>query len=376
MTATRLFRFILHCMLAKSIGVAARLVGLIARLRASRGVVEPRLCIESGAMGFDLLEVKEVEQSAREFFGPDNVQRNKVEDRTRYLRAAHTALRTGGLTHYWVDPRSGHQSFFRAIGQSIGLALLLAHYGVRPIVWLTDVPVRRWRLQAEILSASSGVCFVLVAPERSEIRLCGARFVGPVVLPLSEATLNRLAVMKADLSSSSSSPPRAVFAGSLYEPRTSSLERVRSQLAYEGWTLEIIGRAAGGERRPEEEYWRNLLEADVIVTTAMPVAVGTIGSDSTLQPHLIYRYAEALACRTALVAPHVPGADDVLESGVHYLDFESEAECVDIVGRLLENAVLRAEVAQVGHARLREILAGGGFWKVAVTAADRRKVRH
>lgn len=371
MTVTRLLQFIGHCMLAKTVGGIVRIVGLIARLRESRGVVEPRLCIESGAIGFDLIEVKEVEQSAREFFGPNGVVRNKVENRTRYLRAARTTLRMGGLTHYWVDPRSGHQSFMRAIGQSVGLALLLAHHGVRPIVWLTDVPVRRWRLQAEILSAGSGVCFVFVAPERSEIRLCGARFVGPVVLPLSEATLNRLEAMKAGLTPSS--PPRAVFAGSLYEPRASLLESVRSRLAHEGWTLEIIGRAAGGSRFPDEEYWRALLEADVIVTTAMQV--GGRGIDTTLQPHLIYRYAEALACRTALVAPHVPGADAVLESGVHYLDFESEEECVDIVVRLLESAELRAEVAQVGHERIRKLLAGSAFWRAALSAAARRKAR-
>lgn len=374
MTATRLLRFIFHCLLAKSVGLAVRLVGLVAWSRVRRGVVGPRLCIESGAMGFELLEVKEVEQSAREFFGPDNVLRSTVEDRTRYLRTARKALRTGGITHYWVDPRSGHQSFFRAIGQSIGLALLLAHRGVSPIVWLTDVPVRRWRLQAEILSSATGVCFVLVEPQSCEIRLCGNRFIGPTVLPLSEATLDRLEAAKRHVSHASA--PRAVFAGSLYEPRASSLERIRIQLAERGWVLDIIGRAAGGERRPEEEYWRNLLEADVIVTTAMQVAEDARSSDPALQPHLIYRYIEALACGTALVAPRVPGADHVLESGVHYLDFESEEQCVEIVSRLLENAALRAEVAQVGHARLRELLAGSAFWKAALSAASRRRARH
>lgn len=351
-----------------------RIVSLTARTREEKIAAVPRLCIESGPVGFTLLDVKEVEQSAREFFGPDHVLRNLVENRTRYLRAARMALRAGGVTHYWVDPRSGHQNFFRAVGQSIGLALLLAYYGVKPIVWLTDVPARRWRLQAEILCAGSGVCFVLVDPRSSEIRLCGAHFVGPVVLPLSEATLDRLSAMKSNVSPSSL--PRAVFAGSLYEPRISFLEGVRRRLAHEGWTLELIGRGPGFERRPDEEYWRNLLEADVIVTTSMPFKLGAKGNDLTLQPHLIYRYAEALACRTALVAPHVPGSDGVLSSGVHYLNFESEEECADIVVRLLENAELRAEVAQAGQARLREMLAEGAFWKHALTAAARRRAGH
>lgn len=374
MTAASRLRFGLHCLLATSVGLAVRLVGLMVQLRVGRSMAEPRLCIESGPMGFDLLEVKEVEQSAREFFGTSNVVRNNVNNRNRYLRLAQMALRKGGLTHYWVDPRSGHQSFLRAVGQSIGLALLLARYRVVPIVWLTDVPKRRWRLQAEILSAGSGVCLVVVAPMRSEVQLCGAQFVGPMTLPLSEATLNRLELLKTGLEPSSS--PRAVFAGSLYEPRASFLGRVQSRLEANGEILEIFGRAAGGERRPEEEYWRDLLGADVIVTTAMPVGVGAEGCDAAVQPHLVYRYTESLACRTALVAPHVPGADDVFQSGIHYLGFESEDECVDTITRLLKNSELRTKVAQAGHARLRELLAGGAFWKRALSAAARRTARN
>lgn len=50
------------------------------------------VCIESGAVGFALIDVQEVEGSAIEHFGQGNVARSVVDDRSRYLRNARRAL--------------------------------------------------------------------------------------------------------------------------------------------------------------------------------------------------------------------------------------------------------------------------------------------
>jgi hypothetical protein len=318
------------------------------------------LCIESTSRGFSLIDIQEVERSAQERFGVNRVTRSTVTDSRGYLSNANWSVTTTRPEAYWIDPRSGSQRTFQAIFQSIGLAVLLAWHGVTPIVWLTDADHRRWRLQSEILSAGSGVTFVLENPTTSPLRFAHGRFYGPVPMPLSSATLNQL---DRTSTGNTTAPPSAVFVGSLYEPRTTFIGKVQEQLAQRGYALQVHARRLGGRRIPDDEYWRRLVEADVVFTTATH-ADSERGTDKVETPHLVYRYTEALAAGSALVAPLVPGSEHVFAPGQHYAGYTTEEEAVSLIISLLESAERRQEMADAGRARVAELLRESTIWTI------------
>lgn len=339
----------------------ARLAGRL-RHRPERSV---DVCIESGDRGFELIDVQELERTAAERFGADRVARSVVTDRARYLANARHALRTARPSRYLVDPRSGSQSNPRAALQSLGLAILLAFHDVTPVVWLTDAPLRRWRLQAEILSASRGIALTLASPSKSEVRFAHDRFHGPVLMPLSQSTLDAVAAMRQE---QEAAPPTAVFVGSLYEPRTSELRRVSALLEQRGHRLILRTREAGGPRISDEDYWRTLAHAAVVFTTASQVQGP--GFDIATEPHLIYRYTEALAAGAALVAPVVPGSEHLLEPGRHFVGYRTDDEAATAIAELLEHPDRAAALGRAGQARVREVARSSGIWDV-VTAWER-----
>lgn len=355
----RAARLLAHRSIAGVAWVTVTVVAALSRALRRQDHHRVELCIESGRAGFDLIEVKEVVRSAQERYGHERVVTHVVEDRRRYLRAARARVRSDRPCRYWVDPRSGAQTWFRAVLQSIGLAHLLAWYGVIPLVWLTDVPVRRWRLQAEILSARRGMTLIVMDPRSCDIPFAHSRFVGPMPPPFSRRTLRNLE--EARRSASSSGKLRIVFAGSLYEPRRSSLLRIQQELRERGLNLEIHARELGAPRIPDNEYWALLASADVVITTAVQVAGR--GIDATSTPHLVYRYTEALLAGAALVAPPVPGSEHLYRPGTDFFAFESENDAIRIIQSLAEDPIRRRSVASAGHAQACGLVEEGHVWQ-------------
>lgn len=357
--ASRTARLVVHRWIVHAVRVTASMTTRFAGFLRRRTSPRHELCIESGRAGFDLIEVKELVLSAEEYYGAEEVVTHAVEDRRHYLRAARSCIRSERPRRYWVDPRSGAQTGMRAILQSLGLAHLLAWYGVTPIVWLTDAPVRRWRLQAEILSAKDGAVFVLVNPAQSDIQFAHRRLVGPMPPPISSRTLARL--IKARHVSPMVRPPRIVFAGSMYEPRRASMLRIQQLLRERGLILEIHARELGEPRVPDEAYWALLTGSDIIVTTSAPNSEP--GSDPTTFPHLIYRYTEALLAGAALVAPVVPGSEHVYRPGVDYFSFHDEQSAAQAVQELVDRPEKRRAIASSGHSRAASIVREGYTWR-------------
>lgn len=320
--------------------------------------LRPSVCIESGTRGFELIDVQELERTAIEHFGIDEVYRSTITDPTKYLATARSEIRRRRPRFYLTDPRSGSQSQPRAVLQSFGLACILAWYGVTPVVWLTDAPLRRWRMQAEVLTAAAGLAFTLVNPTQSEIRFVHRRFRGPTLLPMSRATLRMLAELRNVRPSNGS--PCAVFVGSLYEPRTTEIRRVHERLTEVGYELELKTREAGGPRISDVKYWKTLASADVVFTTASQVHEA--GTDWTSEPHLIYRYTEALAAGAALVAPVVPGSGHLLESGVHFAGYETEDDAVALIVKLLEHEDQRKDLGERGRTRITLLASETDIW--------------
>lgn len=354
---TAMASWILRCAIVWCAKVTVRIVRAIRRIGVQR--FETIICIESGSVGFTLLEIRELYRSAVERYGLSSVARSVVADRRRYLFNARASIRASLPRYYWVDPRSGSQKSRRAVLQSLGLTVLLAWYGITPIVWLADLPHRRMRLQAEILAAGRGVVLVMEDPRESPIRLAHENFRGPMPMPLSRETFDGLRGLR---TASAAGNPSAIVVGSLYEPRISIVRRVQDSLRTRGHELEVHARPVAGVRVPDSEYWRRLASAAVVFTTADHSIDDEV--DRVDSPHLVYRYTEALAAGAPLVAPVIRTARHLYEPGVHYAGYETEAEAIDLIAELLEDPARREELAEAGRRQVERILDEAPMWGI------------
>ncbi len=368
MNASARTRFALHRMTCSIVWLVSSLAGWCGRPLAHQSTFLTRICIEAGREGWNLIEYQEIGWSASEFFGAGGVVQHSVCDRKRYLQAAQTIIREVRPEFYWFDPRSGAQEPLRAIAQSVALAVILAWYGVTPIAWLANAPHRVWRLQAEVITVRRGVCLNFAHPKAGGVRFAHGRIHGPCFFPLSQATLHRLQAERAQKPKKLN--PVVSFVGSLYEPRRSRLEALRDDLARRGVRLNLIAPELTGKRLTNDEYWAAMLESDILITTADHETSDV--EDVVHEPHLVFRYTEALAAGAALVAPIVKGSEDQIRAGRDYLSFESIEEAAKRVLELQEDAQLRASVADQGHRTMERLVESGTFWRSAVRAATER----
>lgn len=328
------------------------------------GSANTTLCIQAGVRGWESIEFKELYQSACEYMQPENVDKLIIHPDVGYLKQVELALASKRITHYLYDPRTGSQDFWLGLWQSLMVAIYLQKYNVIPVVLLTDLSVRAWRSQSAVVSAQRGIviCFMSVKfigkifPHR--------RLLGPCLMPFSVQTKEMLDALIGRRPKSSSA--KALFVGSLYEPRTAQLEEIRSSLARRGLLLEIKGRTIGSARYPDSEYWASLCFSDIVVTTAGQMTQK--GTDWTDIPHLVYRYLEVLASGALLVAPDVPSVRRYFTPGEHFISFNSPNNAAAVIFYYLMNPAERLKIAGQGKARADALIAARSFWGLVDSA--------
>lgn len=319
-----------------------------------------KILLEAGQEGWKLIEYQELYQSAIEFFGSDQVEKLTVPSDGSYWRIVVKSLRECSATHFFFDPRSGSQKFLKSLIESYQISKHLISMGIVPVVRITDIPVRRWRLQARLVALKRGLVLTLMHPSLTRHFFPKENLFGPSLMPFSKNTLQALKEKMPHHSALSPTFPVS-FAGSVYEPRKSELESIRGELLHAGILLTTFERTPGAPREDSSIYWSRIRNSKVVITTASQARAN--GLDFLEDPHLIYRYTEVLAVGTALVAPRVKGADAYLTPGVHYLHFEESKDACAAVSRLLLNEDYRQEIASSGHKRLTELIESGEFWR-------------
>lgn len=361
-------RLWIHRFICGVVWLLATIAGRLGALLRTEPSDRPTICIEAGTRGWELIEYREIHQSASEFFGAGAVIKHEVADRKRYISECRTVVRAARPQLYWVDPRSGAQEPFRAVLQSLALGVILAWYGVAPIAWLADGPNRVWRLQAEMVTAKAGTCLVFMHPRLGGIRFAHRRIHGPCIFPLSLATLRRLEAKRSQ--GRAETNPVVSFVGSLYEPRRSRLLQLRDLLARRGVNLRLIAPELTGRRLTNDEYWDVLLQSDILVTTADHVE--SDGQDLVREPHFVFRYTEALAAGVALVAPVVQGTEELIRPGRDYVGLKSLSTAAEEVERLYSDPQRINLVSQHGHRTMAKLVEHQWFW---CTVAQVLKVR-
>ena len=317
------------------------------------------IAIESGKVGWTLIEYEELLASAFEYFGPSGVLKVCIEQRKHYLRETYRVLRKSRITHFVYDPRTGAQTFGKGLIQSFVLIVLFAWFKIIPIARLSDMPDRKWRLQCAVVTAASGVCTTLMEPSILKFYFPHKRLVGPMMMALSHGRVLKLHELRKSIVVPKKT--NAIFTGAMYEPRATILSEIRDGLRSRGLDLELQVRNIGEERDSNESYWQRLIDAEIVVTTA-DQSTG-LGAEPIDLPHLVYRYTEVLASGSLLVAPIVPGVEEYFRPGVDFVSFQSVADAVNQIAYYLGSESERLSIAESGSTRLLELVESHNFWK-------------
>lgn len=321
---------------------------------------QPLLCLEAGEKGWEIIEYKELYQSALEYLGEHRVIRFVVSNDEPYLQQLENFLDDNSITHYGWSPRTGEQHWFKGLIEALRIAMILSRRGIVPIAFLTDMLVRKWRAKAAIITASSGVVVTLMSPVDVSMMCPHRRFVGPYIMPFSLKTLNMLQKMRMKVDAKKTAKD-AVVLGALYEPRKTIVETVQSKLLKCGHELVISGRSVADARSSDEEYWAKMVNSKIVLTTSNIIDGGE-GYDWRWKEHFVYRYMEVLASGSLLLAPNLPGIELYFTPGEHFVSFADEQEASDKIQYYLNNDEERLRISQQGFRRAQSLVESRSFW--------------
>lgn len=324
------------------------------------------LAIEAGAQGWNAIEFKELYRSASEYFGSDSVIKVVIDKTIPYIPQVKEVLSNPKITHYLYDPRTGRQDYWGAFSESVRIAILFARFRVVPVVYLTDLSHRLWRCQAAAASTASGAVVTFMMPKQVQPIFPHRRLVGPSLMPFSVETLENLQRSRLDLIAAASIKRLVRFTGSLYEPRTTFLRHFKAALETTGHCVEVLGRELGSPRVTDDEYWRRLSSAEIVITTSDQAVQA--GTDWTSIPHMVYRYLEVLASGSLLLAPPVPGVSRYFKPGKHFVSFESLDDAIEKARFYLDKPQEAETIRMAGHERAAQLIRMHSLWLQIDTA--------
>ena len=348
--------------LGKGLYWSAKLVATVSR-RHAKVARNPRvygsaLGIEAGERGWNQIMFAELFQSAQEFFGPADVEPLVVDTRKSYVKQVARFVEQHPIKHYLYDPRTGSQSLVSGLIDSFRLLRIFSQRGIEPIVLCTDISLRRWRFQAAVVTAAAGVCLTDLEPHLVRKIFPHDRLIGPILLPISSRTMSHLKRERRPHKPGQN--PSVSFFGLLYEPRTSQLEEIQRGLAALGINFVINGRNFSGDKVSNEEYWGQLLSADIVVSPSSQFLSKDI--DLGHVNHLIYRFSEALACGACLVIEAAPGAERYFMDGRDLILWEDPADAIAKIALLVGNPEKIFRVSKSGRKRLQDLVERKYFW--------------
>ena len=331
--------------------------------------VASMLAIDSGEASWRFIDYQELLLSAVEFLGEGKVVQVVIKDRDHYFREVRSQTKDIELSHYFFDPRSLSYGCVRSWVQVVVLSTYLAWRGITPIARLTDVHHRRWRAQTTFISSLSGVIIILMSPQRARELMVNGRLVGPLPMPVSKQTFDKLTL---ELREEVVNPGSVLFIGALYEPRLTFLERVAELLLEDGIVMRQIVREAGGPRISNMEYWRSLAAAEVVFSTS-EMSYGP-GQDTVDEAHLIYRFMEAAVVGRPLVTRAVFGAENLFVPGVHFEAYTDPRSAANHIVALHNNHLQRELIGKSARERADQLIEKNFFWTEVNNAllAERR----
>ena len=351
------------------------IVWVIQRSRRLSGKApSPRLAIEAGVKGWELIEFKELLSSAEEFL-PSLVSPVKIENQDSilgYVREVTRAVKREGVSHYHYDPRTGPQGFTSAVATSVLLAVYFSWARVVPICKLTDFGVFMHRWQVAIVSAASGVVLSLQAPASFSRVFPHTRIFGPFPMAFSSASAEKII----EASSGWARKRRGLgFVGRLNYPRSRILNQVEQGLNLSIVPVEMqlqVSDENSRQRLPESTYWQELGSTQFgLTTTAHTEAEYVDLADSN---HLVYRVFEIPLTGSLLVAQETSGFRRFFRPEVDSIWFNNPSQVGNQLEGLLREPDHLQRIAERGRQRVLSLARAGVYWLLVDTVLGRESI--
>jgi hypothetical protein len=320
------------------------------------------LGIEAGRNGWGSIEFKELYRSAVEYFGEDGVIKISVDRSISYSSQLRKAVSERQFTHYFCDPRTFDDRPLVSILQAIYVALSFTRLGIVPIVYLTDFSLRRHRAIAATVSAVSGVVVAFASPKFIRPIFPHVRIIGPSLMPLSSNLVSYLYALRSRLFADNQTVNRVVFVGSIYEPRKTFLEGFCNSLEIDGFSVLVVGRKSGGPRVSDDDYWSLLCGSQIVISTSEQSNEILYDMDSQGIPQLVYRYLEAMAAGSLLLANPVHGITRYFRPGIDFVCYRTLEEATSAAKFYLSNPLEAERIRSNGHRRANELISSNMFW--------------
>lgn len=337
--------------------LAVRLVYSLIALFPTKRHQRKKLVISAGAKGWESIEFKELYASAVEWLGADQVSAVEYHPQMAVL----DELRD--CSHYFYDPRTGYDyadepskrrraTFIRAIK----IGMICAWRGITPIAYVTDFSQRDWRVASFLVTVDSGFIFCLLSVEAVPRKyLWHDRVAGPIPMALSKNVANKLS-----RNISNSRPILISFSGSLYEPRKSFIYDLAKKCKAEGYDLVVNSRKAGGQRRSDEEYWKELSNSVFVVSTSEQDLEDELDFRDVKQ--LMYRFSEALLAGGCLISDEPDGVGRYFKPGEHFVVANTVDDVIEILHDYQRRPEFYLEIAQRGQKKIQAIADCSYFW--------------
>lgn len=333
--------------------------------RPQRSDREPRVLIESGKKGWELIEKIELHASAVEYLGTPHVVKLIIDSQASYITQVGCSLRTQNPTHYVCDIRSlwkdnSKYMGFRAITQYICLVSLLFWYNVVPISLLGNPEVRVWRRCSIIVTALSGViiCPYSMASVRGLFPHPRCCFL-PTYYPSLDSARTLVGLVN--------KIPEAdrvdvAFSGSIYKPRSETLEAIAEGLEAHGINVCFSTHSLGRARVSNDDYWRNLARARIVINTVHQIS--NSGTDRPWLSAFNGRCFEAMLVGALLVTPHIDGFQRFFSAGQDYVVYTTPEDAVNKITHYLKNDVQQRSIAANGQRKLLSQMESKLWWSI------------
>jgi len=317
------------------------------------------LTIQAGSEGLKGAFYEELINSAKETFGYEKVQINSINRTHSYLFQTLRTIRYQKCKYILLDPRTLHSNAVFGIVQAFISSLIISKNSIKPIVFLTDASVVKWRLMSIIWTASDGICLMLMKPEKLKNLFPHARSYGPIFVPISEKRRNELSTFIG----SDKKELRFGFQGSLYPERQNYLDEIEkccSELKVH-FCIHEKNQGAGNE-----SYWKFISDHDVIVTTTLQTNLDNNLVDNINENQMVFRISEVIASGKILMTTPVEGIEKFFIADKDFIEIEN----IDAVMESCKLAITKISdskesVGGQAKEKYEKLIENKCFWRLA-----------
>jgi len=282
---------------------------------------EKLITIQAGCKGLEGAFYEELVQSTIETFGKEFVSISSINRKKSYLNQVLLSADLRKSKYVLLDPRTLNSNLLVGIMQAFFSSFYYSVNSIKPIVFLTDASVVKWRLMSLIWTSTEGICVMLMDPLQLGRLFPHKRVYGPIFIPISVKRRNFSNIQPAP--SKLIDKPKFGFQGTIYPERKVFLEKFQSSCDSLGVHFCVQEK---NSQSSNEDYWQFIRDHDVVITSTIQTNVENNLVDHLEINQLVFRVSEVIAAGRLLISTPVVGIDKFFLPGIDFIEIKDVEE--------------------------------------------------